>query len=157
MQELVQNYYQVLSAGGESVELIYVSHLADGSLSQLAQSSISRDRASGRTHKGVHRDVVTCLIDGKDARVFGSQGQKKSFIFAIKLAQLNFMQDQMADQPILLLDDIFDRLDHDRVERLLHIILNDSFGQIFITDTQWERFNQILTSFTVSPTKIEIL
>ena len=156
LKEQVQYYYQILSDGTESVTIEYTSHMADDTISTLAARNASRDRATGRTNYGIHRDAIRCLIDGRDGRIFGSQGQKKSLVFAIKLAQLDFMSHKLASRPILLLDDIFDRLDQQRVKHLLSIILSDTFGQIFITDTQWNRIEQILSLYQVPLTKIEI-
>lgn len=152
----VQSYYNILCEGKEEVNLHYKSELADGSFKELSMRCISRDRASCRTNAGVHRDTIECLIKGMDARIFGSQGQKKSLVFAIKLAQLDFMRQKLHDQPIMLLDDVFDKLDQNRVDRLLSIILSDNFGQLFITDTQWDRIGAMLDSYSIDVRKFEI-
>jgi DNA replication and repair protein RecF len=157
LQEYVQQYYERLSAGREHVSLKYRSALEEGGMTELCRRYRAKDRATGRTNQGVHRDSIDCLIDGRDARIFASQGQKKSLVFAMKLAQLNFMRAKLSDNPILLLDDIFDRLDQQRVKRLLQIILADAFGQIFITDTQWQRFGDIVSNFAKPFEKIEIV
>ncbi|NND33069.1 MAG: DNA replication and repair protein RecF [Saprospiraceae bacterium] len=156
MEVAVRHYYQILSDGRESVILKYISQLTGETMSSISLLNRDRDLASGRTNHGVHRDIVNCLIDQKDARIFGSQGQKKSLVFALKLAQLDYMHSNLEDMPILLLDDIFDRLDQDRVKHLLSIILSDTFGQIFITDTQLSRIQSILEDYPIPSTQIEI-
>lgn len=152
----VQSYYEILCEGKEEVNLYYRSELAEASFKDLSIRCISRDRASCRTTAGVHRDTIDFLIKGMDARTYGSQGQKKSLVFAIKLAQLDFMRQKLHDQPIMLLDDVFDKLDQNRVHRLLSIILSDNFGQLFITDTQWDRIGAMLDSHPTEVKKFEI-
>jgi DNA replication and repair protein RecF len=152
----VQHYYEILCQGNEPVDLVYRSEMSQGTFSMLCRKNLTRDRAGARTNSGVHRDSVDCLINDRDARTYASQGQKKSLVFAIKLAQLDYMRDRLEEQPLMLLDDVFDKLDQYRVDRLLSIILSDTFGQVFITDTQWHRIANMLDAYTVDIQKIEI-
>jgi DNA replication and repair protein RecF len=156
LSDRIQYYYNILCDGREEVHLTYRSALAQASFRDLSRQHLSRDRLSCRTNAGIHRDTIDCLIKGRDARIFGSQGQKKSLVFAIRLAQLDYMVQRLNDQPVLLLDDVFDKLDQERVNRLLSIILSNSFGQIFVTDTQWERIGMLLESYDIDVKKIEI-
>ncbi|MCB0689108.1 MAG: DNA replication and repair protein RecF, partial [Saprospiraceae bacterium] len=153
----VQKYYEVMCEGREPVDLEYRSELAASNFIDLCRRNQHRDRMNGRTYGGVHRDVIDSTIDGRDAKLYGSQGQKKSLIFAIKLAQLDYIREQLHDQPIMLLDDVFDKLDRFRVDHLLSIILSDTFGQVFITDTQWQQISQMISSYDVEFQKFEIV
>lgn len=152
----VQYYYDTLCQGNEPVGMVYHSDMIQKTFSDLCRQNLARDRSSARTNSGVHRDSIDCLINGRDARTYASQGQKKSLVFAIKLAQLDYMRDRLKDQPLMLLDDVFDKLDQYRVDRLLSIILSDTFGQVFITDTQWHRIAKMLDAYAVDIQKIEI-
>ncbi|MBK8501876.1 MAG: DNA replication and repair protein RecF [Saprospiraceae bacterium] len=152
----LQYYYEILCQGNESVDLLYQSEMTQSTFSNLCRKNLTRDRSSARTNSGVHRDSVDCMINGRDARTYASQGQKKSLVFAIKLAQLDYMRDRLQDSPLMLLDDVFDKLDQYRVDRLLSIILSDTFGQVFITDTQWQRIAKMLDAYAVDIQKIEI-
>lgn len=152
----LQVYYNILCEGKEPVTLKYASQLSEFSFSEISAKNRNRDRVLGRTHGGIHRDVISTFIDQRDARIYGSQGQKKSLVFAIKLAQLDYMRNKLQDQPIMLLDDVFDKLDRFRVEHLLSIILSDNFGQVFLTDTQWQRIESILDHYEVETKKFEI-
>lgn len=152
----VQHYYNILCEGAEPVDLVYHSELASNSFIELSRKNLQKDRFGCRTISGIHRDTITCSIDGRDARIYGSQGQKKSLVFAIKLAQLDFMRERLNDQPIMLLDDVFDKLDRFRVHHLLSIILSDTFGQVFITDTQWQRIEEMIDPYPIDLRKFEI-
>lgn len=105
-----------------------------------------KDRAVGYSLHGIHRDDLEMLIDGFPMRREGSQGQTKTFVLALKLAQFAFLRQTMAGKtPLLLLDDIFDKLDADRVEQIIRLVADDGFGQIFITDTNREHLDKILS------------
>lgn len=153
----LQHYYEILCEGTEPVKLIYESELLQSTFSEISRKNLNKDRLLARTNGGIHRDAIAVYIDNRDARIYGSQGQKKSLVFAIKLAQLDYMREKLKDHPIMLLDDIFDKLDPFRVEHLLTIILSDNFGQVFISDTQWERLETILRRHKVDLKKFEIL
>ncbi|MFI3327623.1 MAG: DNA replication and repair protein RecF [Rikenellaceae bacterium] len=143
---LVCSYYEVLSGGRESVEISYKTQLSDEvSFVELMQQSRQRDIVNGFSSAGVHRDDLLFTIDdGKPLRKFGSQGQQKSFLVALKLAQYQLMSRVKGEHPILLLDDLFDKLDRGRVEQLIRLVSGDDFGQIFISDCNRERLQLVL-------------
>jgi DNA replication and repair protein RecF len=145
--EIFNKHYQYLSDNAEQVELVYESQLQHQDFSALLKTSPEKDRALERTTSGVHKDDLIFSIHGMPMKKFGSQGQQKSFLIALKLAQYNFLNQQNGFKPILLLDDIFDKLDDQRVTKLMQMISNHDFGQVFITDTSVTRvegiFNRI--------------
>ena len=140
-----QDYYEQISGGHEQVGLRYVSHCQRGPLLEVIQRDRMKDRAVGYSLHGVHRDDLEFTLGGHPMRREGSQGQNKTYVIALKLAQFDFLK-RTASQttPLLLLDDIFDKLDADRVEQIVHLVSSDSFGQIFITDTNRDHLDQIL-------------
>ncbi len=142
-----QDYYQRISGGQERVGLSYVSHCQRGPLLEVIQRDRMKDRAVGYSLHGVHRDDLEFTLDGHPMRREGSQGQNKTYVIALKLAQFDFLK-RTASQttPLLLLDDIFDKLDAERVEQIVRLVSSDSFGQIFITDTNRDHLDQILRS-----------
>ena len=138
-------YYQI-SGGRENVSLRYVSHCQRGPLLDVIQRDRFRDRAVGYSLHGTHRDDLEMLIDGYPIRREGSQGQTKTYVLALKLAQFAYLKRKMAGKmPLLLLDDIFDKLDANRVEQIIHLVADNDFGQIFITDTNREHLDKILS------------
>ncbi len=146
MQPLVEEYYAALSAERESISIGYTSQLLTSPLAELLTEARGRDRAMEHTTVGVHRDDVELKIGGYPLRKYGSQGQQKSLLIALKLAQYRIVSEHRGERPILLLDDLFDKLDSQRVERLLQIVSTDHFGQIFITDCNRARLETILSS-----------
>ena len=136
---IFQKYYETVSGGSETVEIQYESALSHESLLQLLAKSLPRDKATRYTNVGIHKDDLHFIIDGYPLKKFGSQGQQKSFVIAVRLAQFDFTFDRLGYKPILLLDDIFDKLDDQRVAKLVQLVGNDRFGQVFITDTQRQR------------------
>ncbi len=140
-----QDYYQRISGGQERVGLSYASHCQRGPLLEVIQRDRAKDRAVGYSLHGVHRDDLEFTLDGHPMRREGSQGQNKTYVIALKLAQFDFLK-RTASQttPLLLLDDIFDKLDAERVEQIVRLVSSDSFGQIFITDTNRDHLDQIL-------------
>jgi DNA replication and repair protein RecF len=139
-----QEYYQAISGGKEEVELSYRSQLEDATLAELFQAARDKDAILQRTTKGVQKDDLKLEIKGQKLKDFGSQGQLKSYLLAMKLAQYELLRKEQQITPILLLDDIFDKLDAKRVRQLLDLLLERSFGQIFITDTHQDRVENIL-------------
>jgi DNA replication and repair protein RecF len=137
-------HYQSISNGTETVSLEYKSQLSDHSLNDLLHENLPKDRMLQYTGIGIHRDDLEFLIDGYPIHKFGSQGQQKSFLIALKLAQFDLIQVQMEVTPILLLDDIFDKLDDERVSKLIKMVKEDHFGQIFISDTHQERTENVV-------------
>ncbi len=135
----LQYYYEWISGGKEEPELQYQSHLHEDTLEDVLKKLLEKDRVNQYTGGGVHKDDLIFSIDGRKVKKFGSQGQQKSFLIALKLAQYDFLLDRQGTKPILLLDDIFDKLDESRVSQLVRLVHNEKFGQIFITDTHPER------------------
>ena len=147
LEPIFQDYYQRISGGQERVGLSYVSHCQRGPLLEVIQRDRMKDRAVGYSLHGVHRDDLEFTLDGHPMRREGSQGQNKTYVIALKLSQFDFLK-RTASQttPLLLLDDIFDKLDAERVEQIVRLVSSDSFGQIFITDTNRDHLDQILRS-----------
>ena len=140
-----QSYYSRISKGVEAVGLSYQSHLERGRLGETLQSCRQRDRVIGFTTCGVHKDDLTMQLGDYAIRREGSQGQNKTYLIALKLAQFDFLKRTGSQTtPIVLLDDIFDKLDADRVEQIVKIVAGDDFGQIFITDTNRDNLDKIL-------------
>ncbi len=151
LQPLVGEYYKIISGDSEKVSLEYNSQLnGSSSLAELLSASRQSDLAMMHTTVGIHRDEIKQCIEGYPLRKYGSQGQQKSFLIALKLAQYIITSRLRGEKPILLLDDLFDKLDRHRVERLLQIVAGEEFGQIFITDCNRTRLEEILSS-TATP------
>ena len=131
--------YQAISNGNETVDLVYKSDLFETDLNTLLMQVINKDKAIQYTSVGVHKDDLIFNIDNHPIKKFGSQGQQKSFLIALKLAQFDFIKQQSGVNPILLLDDIFDKLDEERVTQLIKLVDDENFGQLFISDTHAER------------------
>ena len=142
-----QEIYNHVADGHEEVSLKYISHAKRGALIDVIQRDRYKDRAVGYSLHGVHRDDLEMMLGGYQMRREGSQGQNKTFVLALKLAQFDFLR-RTASQttPLLLLDDIFDKLDAHRVEQIVKLVSGDGFGQIFITDTNRDHLDQILRS-----------
>ncbi|MDG2357318.1 MAG: DNA replication and repair protein RecF [Polaribacter sp.] len=136
--------YQIISGDKERVNLRYRSQLHDFSMDTLLNKSIAKDKIMQYTTSGIHKDDLSFEIGAFPIKKFGSQGQQKSYLIALKLAQFEFIKQQSSVTPILLLDDIFDKLDENRVSQIIDLVNNDEFGQIFITDTHTERTENIL-------------
>ena len=145
MRPLVAEFYRQLSGDREQVEIEYRSELASASMGELLLASRERDIVSGFTTSGVHRDDMSLRIGGYPLRKYGSQGQQKSFLMSLKLAQYRILAEVCGERPLLLLDDLFDKLDTSRVENLLSLVAGDGFGQIFITDCNRSRLETILS------------
>ena len=142
-----QDIYQHISQQREIVSLKYVSHCQRGPLLEVIRRDRFKDRAVGYSLHGVHRDDLEMLIGGYQLKKEGSQGQNKTFVLALKLAQFNFLKNTTSGTtPLLLLDDIFDKLDAQRVEQIVKLVSGDNFGQIFITDTNRDHLDKILHS-----------
>lgn len=140
-----QHIYQKISGEKEEVSLRYVSHGQRGDLLEVIQRDRTKDLAVGYSLHGIHRDDLEMLVNGYPMKREGSQGQTKTYVMALKLAQFDFLK-RTASQttPLLLLDDIFDKLDARRVENIVDLVSGGAFGQIFITDTNRDHLNEIL-------------
>jgi DNA replication and repair protein RecF len=141
-----QEYYSLISSGKEHVKLQYRSHLAEGDFQETLNDSIIKDRYLEYTTAGIHKDDLLLEMDDHPVRSLGSQGQQKSYLVALKLAKFDYIKRKAGFSPILLLDDIFDKFDAERVEQIIRLVGNHRFGQIFITDTHQNRLLDILTS-----------
>lgn len=141
-----QEHYSQISSGKEEVRLSYRSHLSEGNFSQALANSVSKDRFLEYTTIGIHKDDLLLELDGYPVKSLGSQGQQKSYLVALKLAKFDYIKSKSGISPILLLDDIFDKFDAERVEQIIKLVGNQSFGQIFITDTHQSRLHDILSS-----------
>lgn len=141
-----QKYYGMISMESETVGIDYESHCTRGPLLEVIQRDRHKDRAVGYSLHGVHRDDLSFTLGGHLMKREASQGQKKSFVIALKLAQFELLCDMSCrrNTPLLLLDDIFDKLDATRVEQIVRIVSSDTFGQIFITDTNRDHLDSIL-------------
>jgi len=147
--DIFNRHYQYLSEDAERVELIYDSQLLQDDFAVLLKRSTERDRILERTSVGIHKDDLQFSIHQMPMKKFGSQGQQKSFLVALKLAQYSFLYQQKGYKPLLLLDDIFDKLDEKRIHKLMQMVSDNNFGQVFITDTNAERMQQIFDKIGV--------
>jgi len=146
---IFNQHYGFISNGAEQVELVYESQLLQNSLASLLKKNIERDRVLERTTSGIHKDDLQFNIHGMAMKKFGSQGQQKSFLIALKLAQYTFLTQKKGFKPLLLLDDIFDKLDEGRVTKLMQMVSDNDFGQVFITDTSISRVKDIFEAISV--------
>jgi DNA replication and repair protein RecF len=139
-----EKYYYGISKKNESVKLVYESHLDDNDLLGLLNNSIEKDKMLGYTSKGIHRDDLIFTIESMPLKKSGSQGQQKTFLTALKFAQFEFIKKTLKINPLLLLDDIFDKFDSERVEEIIKITAENQFGQIFLTDTNPIRVKKVI-------------
>jgi len=144
-----QKYYDFVSLGNEKVELIYESQLHHNNLRSLLNSSLEKDRIIQHTSVGIHKDDLMLNLSGFPIKKIGSQGQNKTFLIALKFAQFEFIKNINGYKPILLLDDIFDKLDNQRVKQIIKLVVDNNFGQIFISDTSKERIVNILSDIEI--------
>lgn len=148
LQPVVAEYYRLISGGKESVSIEYKSDLSSAPLREILAGSRDRDMALRYTSAGVQRDDFVFTMDGHPIRRAGSQGQQKSFLVALKFAQYEIMKRAYGFAPILLLDDVFDKLDLTRISNLISMVAGADFGQIFITDTDRARLSGIIDAIT---------
>ena len=141
---IFNQYYSEISSNSEEVRLVHQSDLYEKNILQLLEDNLAKDRALQYTSVGVHKDDLSFEIDGFPIKKFGSQGQQKSFLIALKLAQFDFVKKQSGEKPILLFDDIFDKLDETRVSKIVSMVNQEEFGQLFISDTHPERTETIV-------------
>ena len=140
----VIHYYRLLSAGKEKVDLKYESDLNHGEMADLLRKNRQKDRMLQYTGTGIQRDDVQFSLEGHLLKICGSQGQQKTYLLALKLAQFALIRQMKELAPILLLDDVFDKLDARRVSHLLHLVVEDGFGQIFLTDSNKVRIEELI-------------
>ena len=148
LRPVVAEYYRALSGDSEQVDIQYDSSLDKAPLDQLLASSYEKDRILKHTTAGVHRDDFIFTMNGHPIRRDGSQGQQKSFLVSLKFAQYEIMKKKYGFAPVLLLDDVFDKLDMGRISNLLQMVASNDFGQIFITDSNKVRMSGIVDGLT---------
>ena len=142
---IFQTFYSQISQNKEEVDLVYESHAQQGNLVQLLKESRQRDQIMGYSLKGIHKDDLLMQLGDYPIKKEGSQGQNKTYLIALKLAQFDFLRRTGSHTtPLLLLDDIFDKLDASRVEQIVKLVAGDKFGQIFITDTNRDHLDKIM-------------
>jgi DNA replication and repair protein RecF len=141
-----QERYSMISSEKERVRLSYRSHLSEGDFAEALVTSVTKDRFLEYTTIGIHKDDLHFEMNEHSVKTLGSQGQQKSFLVALKLAKFDYIKHRSGYSPILLLDDIFDKFDAERVEQIIRLVGNQKFGQIFITDTHQSRLHEILSS-----------
>ena len=148
LKPIVAEYYKALSGDSEQVDIEYESELSDASLESILAASFEKDRIMKHTTSGIHRDDFAFTMNGHPIRRFGSQGQQKSFLVSLKFAQYEIMKRNYGYAPMLLLDDVFDKLDMGRISNLLQMVASNDFGQIFITDSNKVRMAGIVDGLT---------
>lgn len=148
-EPIFQKYYELISGGKERVEISYQSQLNKGDFEALLNEALDKDRIMEYSTVGIHKDDWEFRMDGYPAKKFASQGQQKSYLLAVKLAQFEFVKQHKQIIPILMLDDIHDKLDEQRVKRLIELVSTDNFGQVFITDTSKEQIQKLFKGVNV--------
>ncbi|MEI7983030.1 MAG: DNA replication and repair protein RecF, partial [Bacteroidota bacterium] len=144
-----QHYFSMVGGGAETVRIKYITQFAEGSYRDRLMAALPADRSAQFSTVGIHKDDLEFLLDGFPIKKFGSQGQQKSFVIAIKLAQFEYTRNIKGFKPILLLDDVFDKLDDLRVAQLIRLVSEHSFGQVFITDTSELRIRTIFDAMDI--------
>lgn len=144
-----QYFYSYIGGENEVVKMEYRSQLHESSFSDLLEANRRRDANSSYTNGGVHKDDFIFTINGNPIKKFGSQGQQKSFAIALRLAQFDWLKKKLNKKPILLLDDIFDKLDNSRVAKLMQLVSENVFGQVLVTDTDEVRVEQIFNAISL--------
>lgn len=146
---IFNHYYSYIGEQEEEAELEYKSQLNESSFAELLELNRRKDAQSLYTTTGTHKDDLLFSIKGNPIKKFGSQGQQKSFLIALKLAQFDCLANKLTQKPVLMLDDIFDKLDNQRVEKLIKLVSNHTFGQVFITDTDEKRVKSIFSEIAI--------
>ena len=144
MHDIFTETYAEISGRRESCNITYESQLGGEDLEALMKKSLDKDRILARTSFGIHKDDLIFTMNGEPLKHFASQGQLKSFVLSLKLTQYKLLETNSGKKPVLLLDDIFDKLDPSRVKHLLSLLLDNNFGQVFITDTNEDRMVKVL-------------
>jgi len=149
LSALFDYYHKKITGDREAATINYVSKLHDKPLSQLMKEALPKDKILGRTTRGIHKDDLEFIMDGRELKKFASQGQLKSFVIALKLAQFDYIKKISGKNPLILLDDIFAKLDDQRVHNLIDLLYHKSESQLFITDTSEDRLKSILENAKV--------
>jgi len=143
-----QKYYDSISLGKETVGLVYQSQHHDGNFRDVFREALDKDRILQYTTRGIHKDDLVLELDDYQIKRVGSQGQQKTFLVALKFAKYEFIKEVSGSNPILLLDDVFDKFDASRVTQIIQLVSENQFGQIFITDTHQSRLEKILSELS---------
>ena len=138
-----EKFYKLLTDNAEPVSLEYISTLQGNDYKTALKLSVNKDCALEHTSVGIHRDDLNFLLGKNEVRKYASQGQQKTYLLALKLAQYEYIKNKTGLKPLLLLDDIYDKLDNKRFEKLVRLVSSNDFGQVFITDTNTERMQQL--------------
>jgi len=149
-EPIFQKHHSMIADNQEKVSLVYETQLLNNSFINLTKNNAQKDRVLQYTSVGIHKDDLLFEIDEHPIKKYGSQGQQKSFLVALKLAHFEILKQKTNIKPILLLDDIFDKLDENRVSKIVKMVKDDTFGQLFITDTHPERTENIVKSIHTS-------
>ena len=153
---LVLEKYKHISDDKEKISIEYKSDLINNHVENLIKDSFQKDVILQYTSVGLHKDDFVFNIDENRIKRFGSQGQQKSFLIALKLAQFDYLKNETGNSPILLMDDVFDKLDLMRVKRIVEIVNSTNFGQLFLSDTDKERIEKVLSSLNLSSKIFEV-
>lgn len=143
---IFQKYFDLISNHQEEIHIEYESQLNDGDFREELNAARRKDQVTGYSTVGIHKDDLIFMIHGQPVKKFGSQGQQKSFLIALRLAQFELIGRILKVKPIVLLDDIFDKLDHHRVEHLMKLLGDHTFGQVFVTDTDADRIKKVFST-----------
>ncbi len=152
VEELIpifQEYYTRISGNKEQVQLVYDSQLHEGDFRDILRNALDKDRIVQHTTVGIHKDDLILTLENYPIKKAGSQGQQKTYLVSLKLAQFDFIKELSGLKPILLLDDIFDKFDRTRVRQIIELVAEHHFGQIFITDTNQERLENTLSGIDI--------
>lgn len=153
---LIEDFYHKIADNNELVNFVYTSKLQTESFKEILTQSFEKDRIIQRTTEGIHKDDIHFTLNGQMFKSIASQGQRKSLLFALKLAQYQLLKNYKSYSPILLLDDVFEKLDEKRMNRLLHWVCNENGGQVFITDTHKQRLENIFEQLNIDGQIIEL-
>ncbi len=153
---LIGNFYHKIADNNESVNFMYASKLQDENFETILKRSLQKDRTIQRTSEGIHKDEIYFTLNGHPFKNIASQGQRKSLLFALKLAQYQLLKNYKSFSPILLLDDVFEKLDQKRMQRLLRWVCIENNGQVFITDTHRQRLENIFETLEIDGQLIEL-
>jgi DNA replication and repair protein RecF len=153
---LIESFYHRIADNTETIKFTYSSQLQQAAFEDLLINNYSRDAALQRTGSGIHKDDIQFELDGQPFKNIASQGQRKSLLFALKLAQYQLLKDHKLFSPVLLLDDVFEKLDRERMNRLLQWVCKENEGQVFITDTHGERLKNVFEELGIDGQLIEL-
>ena len=151
-----EKFYKSIANNNEVINFNYNSQLENETIENLLQKTFEKDSALQRTSAGIHKDEILFTLNEQPFKTIASQGQRKSLLFALKLAQYQLLKDYKGFSPILLLDDVFEKLDEKRMERLLNWVCNENDGQVFITDTHKQRLLSIFEILKIDGQIIEL-